>query len=1081
MKKITLGLAVATLLLLRQHAFSQASLVKDIDTRQAEAVATNNYSDFFCNCGNFAFFTPPSLNGNELWRTDGTTAGTYMLKDINPGINSSLWYVKACNNGKLFFIASDNNNFLSLWSSDGTSAGTQPIKQLPTTSSPDPGTLVALNGAVYFLAYDFDGVGIEFWKSDGTNEGTTLVGTIPSLVNAYVEQTVVAGDKIFFKTINLNPYGHELWTTDGTIENFKKIYTGGFINPLTPINNKVFFNASTSDFLSSNVYVSDGTATGTEVLVEGLWQSNGYFSMGENTIFSSSGNVWMSDGTVAGTNVISSGNLDAGVTIGNTFYGIGFDYNLSGNRILKVNGQSVESIALPASAEEISIFRQIYVLDDNLVIPYYSPETGQEPGLYNINSGSYSLIKDIFPGTEGSLPKCWTIVDGKILFLATDGIRGTEIWATDGTESNTSLIAEVVPGTKNGVTKQKLLFSNGVLHFMATTDFNYDIWATGGEDGAYLKNDVSNGFLNPVGVVNEEVIYLSYNTFIKTNSSSTTFDTVKVWGASGWSFSQAATFNLNNKLVFSWWVSMDGINYGKEFWITDGTDAGTHVIKDVNPNGGDGVSGNGLVVSSNLYFDGNDPDHGIELWKTDGTEEGTVLVKDINPGTASSRPSSFAALNESVIFSASTPDHGTEVWISDGTETGTQLLKDLVAGSDSSHATHFASLGDVVVFAAFEEANGWQLWKTDGTSEGTTLVRDLSSSTSKADAPKAFFSVGSKAYFAFDDGIHGNELWSTDGTDTGTVVFDLAEGAESSNPSVFTDVFGVLYFNANQQLWRTNGTEIGTSMIADFEPIEIIGDNNVVYFIGAHPEYGIELFKSDFTKLDQTVTLTQIEDKLFGEEPFAVEASSSSGMPITVTTTDELTVVGKILTIVKPGTVEVIARQDGDALFNAAEASTTFCVLPAKPVVTMSNTGEVILTSNANEGNQWFVDEALLEGETSTTLTVNDNGAYQVQVTLDGCASEMSDVMVVNILGSEDAISGISVYPNPATDQITIAASNQNQAQIKILDVFGKPIGDFDLSGGKSIQYSLKGKAKGLYMVQIRTKSSIGYIKVVKE
>jgi ELWxxDGT repeat protein len=38
-----------------------------------------------------------------------------------------------------------------------------------------------------------------------------------------------------------------------------------------------------------------------------------------------------------------------------------------------------------------------------------------------------------------------------------------------------------------------------------------------------------------------------------------------------------------------------------------------------------------LAVGSTVYFAANDADHGIELWKTDGTEAGTVIVKDISP------------------------------------------------------------------------------------------------------------------------------------------------------------------------------------------------------------------------------------------------------------------------------------------------------------------------------------------------------------------------------------------------------------------------------------------------------------------
>ena len=81
--------------------------------------------------------------------------------------------------------------------------------------------------------------------------------------------------------------------------------------------------------------------------------------------------------------------------------------------------------------------------------------------------------------------------------------------------------------------------------------------------------------------------------------------------------------------------------HGDELWKSDGTAAGTVLVKDINP-GGSGTIDNLTAVDGTLFFTADDGEHGNELWKSDGTEAGTVLVKDINPGSAYGFPTAPA-------------------------------------------------------------------------------------------------------------------------------------------------------------------------------------------------------------------------------------------------------------------------------------------------------------------------------------------------------------------------------------------------------------------------------------------------------
>jgi len=75
---------------------------------------------------------------------------------------------------------------------------------------------------------------------------------------------------------------------------------------------------------------------------------------------------------------------------------------------------------------------------------------------------------------------------------------------------------------------------------------------------------------------------------------------------------------------------------------------------------------------------------GVELYKTDGTAAGTMLVKDIEPGADSSFPDNLANLNGVLFFTANTGSSGLELWKSDGTEAGTVLVKDIQPGAAAS-------------------------------------------------------------------------------------------------------------------------------------------------------------------------------------------------------------------------------------------------------------------------------------------------------------------------------------------------------------------------------------------------------------
>ena len=214
-----------------------------------------------------------------------------------------------------------------------------------------------------------------------------------------------------------------------------------------------------------------------------------------------------------------------------------------------------------------------------------------------------------------------------------------------------------------------------------------------------------------------------------------------------------------------------------------------------------------------VVFRADDGGSGPELWATDGTEAGTYMVKDINPAASTgSNPKYLAAMNAKVYFS----DSDGMLWASDGTEGGTAIVN-----SSVSSPLFMTTAGALVFFVAYDGATGWEIYATDGTEAGTGIVNDINPGTASSTSIDSFVPAGDNMYFLADDGTHGQELWISDGTEAGTrMVKDINPGAASSmidhNNMEYID--GLLFFGATDgssggELWVSDGTEAGTIMI----------------------------------------------------------------------------------------------------------------------------------------------------------------------------------------------------------------------------------------------------------------------------
>jgi ELWxxDGT repeat protein len=275
-------------------------------------------------------------------------------------------------------------------------------------------------------------------------------------------------------------------------------------------------------------------------------------------------------------------------------------------------------------------------------------------------------------------------------------------------------------------------------------------------------------------------------------------------------------------------------------WVTDGTLAGTiQLSADIKF---DNVIGSTSFLNGKLIFAGTTAATGTELYVTDGTPGGTVLVRDINAGPASSLPDGYSAvLNGVLYFTAATATEGRELWRTDGTLGGTTLVKDIVVGAGSSNDVNnyeLFSTGTYLLFAAKTPTNGVELWRSDGTNAGTNLLLDINSGNAGADSsnPRNFFLLNNTVLFAATNASSGEEIWKTNGTSGGTtILLDINPGPASSTgielaPGFNSPIFGTFhafnneaYFSASDgtstgQVWKTDGTTANTSLLKDIVP-----------------------------------------------------------------------------------------------------------------------------------------------------------------------------------------------------------------------------------------------------------------------
>ncbi len=629
------------LIFLANSVFAQTpTLLKDINTVGFEIPQS------YCKVGSIVFFVhDDNIHGKELWRTDGTGAGTYLVKDINPGYAGSFNYTNELIefSGLLFFVATTPTNGTELWKSDGTEAGTVLVKDISSSIlSSDPRLLTVCNSYLMFTANartsPTTADGFELWRTDGTAAGTVVMSNIS----------------------NGSDNGQII-----DIEYAPMLFT-----------DNVFFVQSDNLLAGNN----------------GIWQTSQSCFIGCT--------AWSTPSIIAGTAGafyllfnFNSATSSFDLFFRNTTFGLS-KYNL--------NNSTLTSLC---SFSSYYSFLTLVAYNNAIYFIGYDATNGWELWKSDGTVAGTALFKNINNNpTNGALEvNDFKICNNELYFTATNGINGTELWKTNGTAAGTVMVNDIVPGV----------------------------------DSSYPYNLVVDG----------------------------------------------------TKLFFL--TSPTDPNYVKyQAWVFDAPTSQATLLKDFTPIPYIEDYLVGTVLNGTFIFTGYDATHGFEVWKSDGTVAGTAMMKDISAG--GSLPVSFLSVNANTFFGAIEGFGGYKPYVSNGTTAGTFKLADILLYHDYAvpSTPFFTNVNGTVFFGATNATSGTELWKTNGTVAGTALVKDINPVTSpyvQSSSPYYFCNGNGNLYFSADDGVNGTELWKSDGTATGTVmVKDIASGSSSSYPKNLT-------------------------------------------------------------------------------------------------------------------------------------------------------------------------------------------------------------------------------------------------------------------------------------------------------
>ncbi len=606
----------------------------------------NNFGPLTINVPLFRMFYK---SGNALRVSNGTVAGTSTVSTAAPGTIFSV-------GNRVLFVGLNTGAGRELFSSDGTTAGTAMLKELVGGSAgiDDSSILTqfkkSANGARVFLSFQNPSVGndTQLWVSDATAAGTVEISgnqisdpggrlfILPSAVQnailGYELQLGASGEPFFANGNN-----------GGTVAlgNFVSDIGDSFPSALATVNQRLILNA-TIDGVSATRTMPVNTSSP----VQDFLGVNRMFDLHFGQLwFENSLDLAFSDGTVSGTTILDNINpsvshpsclvergefvyfpVNVGTSVADIFKSDGTAGGTTRVTNLALNGGGLDTFCFKGE------HRKIAALGDKILFEASNGSSGLELFALGANDAA-SLVLDINAGSGDSRIGGMTTLTDRgalpdlVVFKANEGIFGEEIWVSGGTAQSTQRLSDINPGAGNANPQDFLSIGNKVFFTAFAPATGRELYVSDGTAAGTLRVvDLFAGFGSGIvrellGVARGKVYFNGLSSTapncILFESDGTSAGTQCAYDASTITLSglgQSFAVTASGALVFSA-TRIAPINEGEEIRVLFNRQLLNVSGADVAPGHIGSAPANFLADGDSVFFMADDGATGFELWK----------------------------------------------------------------------------------------------------------------------------------------------------------------------------------------------------------------------------------------------------------------------------------------------------------------------------------------------------------------------------------------------------------------------------------------------------------------------------------